>query len=502
MMILKIGNPEILNDTVIFQWNSNKHIPVFNKNTFHIKYQGLNIEDLPIDVFWSVFLSLMVPIVNSIDEESLFLFPKSIPKHVAETWINFHEASKITIYPISEKSYKESLLSKVKKKVSTSKSYEAAVLFGGGKDSTYAYSLLAEILGINNVLLISYVYSWSQDAMSKVDKRRDNFMLTPLKRDLNTKIQKIISDFAAILTDFTKIQIPNVSLFTGPALPVIIKYDVQLLTHTNEFSSYRISDNETNDPDFNFKRSRPEYDYYLSERTNDYYNTSFSINNLSYFLSGPAAFKIITERYPHMTKYISMCESIGNPNRRWCQNCRKCAEYVLYSLCYKNDQKYINVNYFFSEGQYIRNLLENSRNLIPLTEKHENYPWVSSFSASVHFESVCHAIASIDPGYVRNRTSDKAFNNFMLLKSRYGNKKFPLHESFIEPAFNQLNLPYADIIKKIVTHHLSVFKESLIYYYRGNDVCKVDYNVKCEIPNIFSKNHGNFNLSKLENINK
>lgn len=443
---------------------------------------------MPVEVFWSVFLSLMVPIVNTLDEKSLFVFPEDIPKYVAETWINFHSAKKITVYPISEeKSINPSKLMP-KKDSKYDRQYEAAVLYGGGKDSIYAYSVLSEILGTENVLIISFVYSWSQDAILKVDKRRDNFMLNPLRKDINSKIQKIISDFAAILTDFKKIHTPNVSIYTGPALPVLMKYRIHLLTHTNEFLSYRINNRESNYTDFNFKRSRPEYDDYLSERTNNYYNTNFAVKNLSYFLSGPAAFKIISERYPHMLKHISMCESIGNPNKRWCQNCHKCAEYVLYSLCYKYDQQNISTYHFFTDGQYIQNLLKNSKNLKPLTHGHQNCSWTKFFSVAGHYESLSHVIASIDPEYVRRRTSDKGFSNFLKLKSKYGNRKFPLHESLIEPAFRQLNLPYAEKIKKIVLHHCKEIKDPIIQFYRGEGLSTVDYNIKCKVLDIFNEN--------------
>lgn len=489
MITLKIEKPNISNDTVWFQWSSDKNVPVFKRNSFYIKYDGLNIEDIPLDVFWSVFLSLMVPLVNTLDEDSLFLFPEKLPRYVAETWINFHGANKITIRPISkEKTINLSKL-KSKKDSKSNKKYEAAVLYGGGKDSTYAYSVLSEILGTKNVLIISYVYSWSQEAISKVDKRRDNFMLNPLKKDFNSQIQKIISNFTAILTNFTSVQVPHVAIYTGPALPVLIKYNVKLLTHTNELISYRINKNEFNEESFNYERSRPEYDNYLSERTNNYFKTNFAISNLSYFLSGPAAFKIIAERYPNMLNHISMCEFIGNPNRRWCQSCRKCAEYVLYSLHNKYDQKNINLNYFFTKGSYVRNLLKNSENLSHLTSEHGNYPWIPYLDTDTHYEPMCNAIASIDPIYVRERTSDRGFNNFMLLKSRYGNKEFPYQESLIDSAFKQLKLPYSDKIRTIVSNHCKIVKEPIIYLYKGNNLVKIDYTAKCPIPEIFSENH-------------
>ncbi|MCT4595564.1 MAG: hypothetical protein N4A57_15050 [Anaeromicrobium sp.] len=487
MIIVKVQYPEIKRDTVRFFWHTNKTISLFKKNDFYFKYEGLNIEKFPIEVYWNTFLALMVPMFNICKEDVLFIFPHSIPSFMAETWINFHNASKITIFPLSDK---PSIELKTNGDNSNSK---VGTLFGGGKDSGCTFSILSEIYGIKDILLISYVFGHDKYSINKFDNRRENLLLNPLKKDFNVKIQKIISDFQSILTNESHIYSPHTALFTGTVLPVIIKYNISLLTHSNEFINYTTGYYNSNVTKFNFRRSRPEYDNYLSQRINSFFKTHVSINNLSYAISDFVAFKILAKRYPHILKYIMMCETTGNPNIKWCGNCYKCAKYVYYSLYTGHEQYDIDIDYFFSKSSYIKNILKNTKDLKPA--ENGNYPWHPSIGYSEGFN---HIIASINPKDVRKRTSQRGYRNFLILKYRYGNKKFPIYESFIQPAFKKLSLPFSKEIEEIITTHCPAIKDIPKYFIIENIKTTIDYNLNCHIPKIFNVNHP---YEKCENVN-
>ncbi|MTI71475.1 MAG: hypothetical protein FH751_14610 [Firmicutes bacterium] len=493
MIIIGVKWPEINKDTVRFFWSSNEKNPLFKKNNFYFKYEGLNIEKMPKEVFWNTFLSVMIPIFDLSKEDVLFIFPESIPSFLAETWIDFHSAANITIFPLSDKKVNLNSNSKVSKP----KNSKVGILFGGGKDSSYAFSVLSEIYGIENTLLISYVFGYNEKAIARVNKRRENMVLKPLKEELNVKVQRVISDIQASLKNPKDIYRTNIVLFTGTVLPVILKYDISLLTHSNEFISFTTGyydSNGSNVTKFNFRRSRPEYDNYLSERSNSFFKTNLSIKNINYFISGLVAFKLLAKRYPHVLKHILMCETIGNPNKKWCKNCDKCATYVLYSLYTGYEQGEIDIDYFFSESPYIKNILESTKNLEP--NEDGNYPWHPSIGYFGRFSNV---MASIDPEDVRKRTSLKGFNNFMTIRKRYGNKKLPIYESLIIPAFEKISPPYAEEIKKIITTYCPELNNIPEYLNKKNIKTTLDYSLSCEIPKVFKVNHGKKYLDNVSN---
>ncbi|MCT4595563.1 MAG: hypothetical protein N4A57_15045 [Anaeromicrobium sp.] len=481
MIIVGVQWPEIKKDTVKFLWHTNKTIPLFKKNNFYFRYEGLNIEKMPIEVYWNTFLALMVPMFNLCKEDVLFIFPHSIPSFMAETWIDFHNASNISIFPLSDKPSKE--LATINNN-STTVNSKVGILFGGGKDSSCTFSILSELYGIEDILLISYVFGHDESAINKINQRRENMILKPLKKDSNVNIQKIISDFQSTLTNQSHIYIPHTALFTGSVLPVIIKYNISLLTHSNEFISYTTGHYNSKVTQFNFKRSRPEYDSYLSQRINSFFRTDLSIKNFSYFISDLVAFKLLAHRYPHILKHIMMCETTENPKAKWCKNCHKCAVYVYYSLYTGHEQHDIDIDYFFSESSYIKNILKSTKNLKPT--ENGNYPWHPCIG---YLESFSHIIASINPEEVRKRTSPKGYRNFLIIKSRYGNKKFPIYESFIQPAFKKLSLPFSKKIRKIITTQCAEIKEMPEYFNIRNGKATIDYNLNCHIPKIFIKNH-------------
>ncbi|PAB59575.1 hypothetical protein [Anaeromicrobium sediminis] len=481
MITVRVQWPEIKKDTVRFFWHTNKTVPLFRKNNFYFKYEGLNIEKMPIEVYWNAFLALMIPVFNICKEDVLFIFPHSIPSFMAETWINFHSASNITISPLSDKS---SIELSTNHDNSTNVNSKVGVLFGGGKDSSCTFSILSEVHGIENILLISYVFGYDKYATNKIDKRRENMILNPLKKDLNVKIQKIVSDFQSTLKDQSAFYSPHTALFTGTVLPVIIKYNISLLTHSNEFVNYSTGIYNSNITRFNFRLSRPEYDNYLSARINSFFKTDVSIKNISYSLSDLASFKILAQRYPHILKHIMMCETIENPNIKWCKNCFKCAKYVFYSLYTGHEQHDIDIDYFFSKSSYIKDVLESTKNLQPT--ENGNYPFHPSIG---YFETFYHMMASINPEDVKKRTSQKGYRNFMILKNRYGNKKFPVYDSFIEPAFKKLSLPFSKEIRKIITTHCPEIEKLPEYFLLEGIKVTIDYNLNCHVPKIFNVNH-------------
>lgn len=485
-MKVTVNFPKIENDTVTFSWHTDKDVPFFKKEDFYIKYEGLNIENMPKEIFWNAFLALMVPIYKLSQEEVVFIFPKSISEFIAETWINYHSAGNIIVLPLYENTSVELYKNNISSKGLNSK---IGILFGGGKDSTYSFSVLSELYGMENTVLISYVYPTNINSINKVDLRREKFILKNLRKDFNVKIQKVITDFLGTVAKPEYSYAPHIAIYTGTILPVILKYNLTILTHNTEFLDYATGNFNSTKINFHHIRSRPEYSNYISTRTNSFFNTNVSIINLSYFLSETAAFKILVKGYPNIFKYIMMCESTSSLDTKWCLNCRKCCEYVLYSLCYDNKNPEIDYDYFFTKSPFISKIINSNADLKSLDNENSNYPWSPELGSPYHYESFCHVLASINQEEVSKKVSEKGFQNFMVLKNRYGNIKYPIYEGFIEPAFKKLNPPLIKRFQEIVTKYCPPIKEPPEFLYIGNNKVTIDYTLNCHINQIFNKEH-------------
>lgn len=483
MNVVIVNIPKIHNDLIIYSWHSSRKVPFFKKNRFYIKYQDINIEKLPIEYFWHAFLSIMIPVFSFCNEDVLFKFPSPIPSNIAELWINYHDASNIFIQPLVE----------VSNEIKNEGNYlnkNIGILFGGGKDSTYALSVLEEVYGQKNIVIISYVLPYMDNTLEKHDKRRDTFLLNPIKDKMKVKVQKIYTNFYANLTDIKYKYSTNMAIYFGTFLPVLLHHKISLVTFSYEFLSYLTGPYNSDEINFYYRRSRPEYTKYVSDFTSKLIESPLDIVNFNHYISEIGSFKVLAKRYPEKLQDLLMCENITDM-KKWCFNCTKCGTYVLLSMCYGNKYMEININDFFEKSGYITKLVNRIDSSIYERNEDNNYPWIEEFCNRFHYESHCHIVASINLEKCRELLSDKAYNNLKKIKDKYGNKKFPIHESFIEPAFRFVSPPIPEDVKRIVTKYCSV-EESLPKYFKiGSSKHVIDYSIKCNIPNIFDLNRNN-----------
>jgi len=488
MIVVNISLPKIKFDTVTFSWTNSKKIPFFKQNTFFIKYEGINIKNHPIDFFWYSFLSIMTPVYSLCEEEVIFKFPTPIPSNIVELWINYHNAQNIYIYPLKESvsifKYTEGYMEK-----------NIGILFGGGKDSTYAFSVLSEIYGKENIVLLSYVLPYMENAMNKHDRRRDKFLLNPLKVDARVKIQKIYSDFYSNLTKLKYKYSTHYAIYLGTLLPALFKYNLKSITFSDEFITNRTGFYGKNEFVFNYRRIRPEYLKYVSQNTSEIVKKNINFINMSYYISEVAAFKILTKRYPERLKNILMCEHTTEM-KKYCMDCTKCAEYVFLSMCFDNKYLDVDLNDFFEDSKYIKRLFNVTDNSVMQRNEYNNCLWIEEFCPTSHYESLSHVVASIEENKYKYILTEKSFNNLIKIKNLFGNKKFPIYESFIEPAFKRISPPLPNEVRDIVTKYCSPITELPEYIYVKNKKTTIEYGSICDITEVFDvkRNNSTINL--------
>lgn len=478
MVIVNVNIPNIKFDTVTFSWTNSKKVPFFKRNSYFIKYEGIDIKNHPLNLFWYSFLSIMIPVYSLCEEEVIFKFPTPIPSNIAELWINYHNAKNIYIYPLKETqssfNYKEGYMEK-----------NIGILFGGGKDSTYAFSVLNEVYGKDNIVLLSYVLPYMEGTITKHDRRRDVFVLNPLKNKLNIKVQKVYTDFYCNITKQSYKYSTHIAIYLGTLLPVLFKYNLMSITFSYEFLVYRTGLFGKDELIFNYKRSRPEYVKYVAEKTSEIINKNLNIINFNYYISEIAAFKVLANRYPERLKNILMCEHITQM-KKYCMNCNKCATYVFLSMYYGNEYLDIDLNEFLENSKYIENVLKATDGPNIPRNEYNNYLWIKEFSPQSHYESLCHTISSIDIDEYKSILSQKSLINLSKLKERFGNKKFPLYESFIEPAFKRVNPPIPNEVRDIVSKYCTPVDELPKYFYVENSKVTIGYDKICNITDVFN----------------
>ncbi|WP_409295035.1 hypothetical protein V1498_17570 [Peribacillus sp. SCS-26] len=471
MITIRVEYPIVKEDTVQFQYQLSGQMPVINKNGFYFKYPEMLLDDLPTEVFWNMFLALMVPVFNG-KEDVLILFPEAVPTPIVEQWINFHNAGRVYVYPMKDQQKSEYL-------PVVESEPKVGILYGGGKDSAYAFSLLSELYGADNLLLISYVHPSNERKIPDTQMRRDKFILEPLRNKFNIKTQTIITDFRSSLTKACSYRVHS-AIYTGSILPVLLKQNVNLLTHSNEFIQYwtgRFVNREEIKPSFHFLRSRPEYDNYTAKKYNAFFHTNLQIKNFNYYLSDFASFLILAKRYPDMLDHLLMCETT-NPQTKWCYNCPKCLEFALFSMAVGHPPKGFDMERLFT-GKYIQRIIKETTGLKPVSRENGNYPWVSCILG--HFQTFCHAMATVNPDIVKKYVSHEGYNNFLILKQRYGNKSYPIHECLIEPALEHVSLPDSERIKNIVALYCPIVSQLPPYLIWGNVRITIDYKLEIKV---------------------
>lgn len=458
-----IKNPIVNGDTVSFAWHSDKHIHLLKAEKYYVKYEGMNIQGLNKEVLWHVFLSTMLPVFNLSKEKVELIFPVHLPAYLAETWINYHAAANVAITPLSNMIPIKPAIRKNKQS-----NTKVGLLFGGGKDSTCAFSMLSEIYGMDNMVLISYVAPMTRRPIADICQRRERLLLGPLRRDLNVKIQKVITDVRTIIIDKDTTDQIHIALFVGPALPIILHYNLNILTFSYEFNCYYTNYHDSQEEMFHFMRSRPEYCSYIAERTNKLFGTDHIIIDPNFSFSILVAFKILKERYPHMLKYLFMCETIADPNKKWCYGCKKCATMALFCLRYLKGEGLIDINRALAENQFIKNVLDDNK-LLPSAQSN--------------------IVMGIDLQLAREKLTEEAYKNLMALRDKFGHLENECFESFILPAFEKQNLPepLAARLKSIITQHCPTVNEVKTFLYGGKKV-DIDFSLISEVPDVFKHN--------------
>lgn len=481
-----LDEPIIQKDSVTFNWRFSDEQNIFKKTEFSIKYEGLDIESVKKEVFVEIFISLILPVLKSFDEEFIIFSPLEISNYSVDFWLNYNEVDNVKVFPTVnrfESTNSNNILPNKK----------VGIFFGGGKDSLIAYNLHKEIFGEKNLLVISYTFPLNIADFKKLDQRRENFSLSKIQND-NVKVQKISTDFRTIFKQIGDFNNIHTLLYYIMSYPLYKIYGLSYVTYSYEFTHYWNVNNK-GERQFFFKKSRPEFDNYISEYLSKTLNYKFKIFNSNNFISENLAFKLLKERY-NVVENLMMCESVSDPNIKWCKKCNKCGEFVLYNLANKNEISEFDVNEFLTSSTYIEKLIRETSEFEQNRNENGNVIWFDSLITPLHYMSFCHMIYKIDLTFWKTRLSEEAINNLLKLKNWFGNKEYPILDSYLLNALKSLNLDFEQEIIKILTPYAEPVIDDVIPILYGNNQMLIDYRLLYDITKKSRNNLSNIKLSR------
>lgn len=139
-----------------------------------------------------------------------------------------------------------------------------------------------------------------------------------------------------------------------------------------------------------------------------------------------------------MLPHLLMCESTNERDKKWCLNCTKCAEHVLFNLSV-NQKPEIDPNHFFENGPWFVNKIKPK---LENMKKGISGNWFPGLTFHGHIDSFQHVISKINPTIF---SSEEARMNFVRFKTVFSmeNQK---EEHFIQPLANRIQSTNAELV--------------------------------------------------------
>ncbi len=442
--------PAVEGDRVTFSWEEADQSHWCHRHAFEIVYPGLRLDAFSKELFLEIFLSLQLPVFGMYRDGATVQLPLAMPRSTIEWWTGLHRTSHVVVTPSMEGGY-----SAWSKAPVIENPRSTAVFYGGGKDSTLARCVLAEAFGEEEVLLVQMVHPFhlGADSRDRLRIRQQKLMLDPVLAGTRLAAATLETDFVSNLTQ--AVGRPHTNLYTMASLPILLRHGAVRALMSNEITAYWCRRHTRKGVTLGYSRSRPEV--YAAQAGHlrstagieiEYASTHFPISE---FLS----YKILHERYPDAFAKIVMCV-YGGPQRRWCMNCRKCAEYVHFGLVLGHTHRDFDYDSFWTRSSYIQRLVELARIDGERVARTGNQPWHADVSHSYHFASFCHTMSLLRDDAPQRLVPPAARETLGILASGWGNKRYQDLGKVSRDAIELADSPSIRTVASIFTQHAPV----------------------------------------------
>ncbi|HET8523497.1 MAG TPA: hypothetical protein VFL82_09695 [Thermomicrobiales bacterium] len=434
-MKIHIAPPEVNGDTVRFRWDQSGPNPFQAENGFFFRYEDLDLDQFSPDLWTEIFLGLQLKVFAAYDEPIELEFARPVPRPTAEYWLAFHRAGNVTISPIAEVASYDPWVAAPGPRDDRPR-FSRAVFFGGGKDSMLAASLLAEIHGVDRVLLVQFVHPMlpGEGRAQRLERRMDELILQPARDALGFATRRVWTDYQAHFLPAGNLARPHVELFTVGALPALLAAGVTMCVFSYSLTAYftrRLADGTVH---FHYASSRPEVLATQTAHYNAALGVDLTVADVIFPLNAFQTFTMLRQRYDAAFRAIIMCMRAG-VGERWCYGCTKCGYYAILSLACGWVDPHFDYEHFFSRSAFINRIVDYAESGVELTDL-GIAPWRKFVSSSMQFFPFCHAASQISLDLAASILSPDAFGHFLLLKSLFGGRAFPAVEVIPRQAFD------------------------------------------------------------------
>lgn len=428
---LRLHQPEIIGSRVEFRFDTSHIFSLFRNNKFWFEYPGLEPEDFLMDDLYNIGIGMLTSQLASLSCPSVLHVDQPIKKGVKLFWTKYHNCEHVEIKsPEQASDNPEKFYEQRKSKSRLTLGSKIALLFGGGKDSLSIASILQDVdLSFGLISLTNPNFG----SHSNLEKRREENSFMSIAESQGIDIERIRTNI------YIQLRLNmHTELYTACAVPILRKKGYDSLLFSYELCHYYTHMNSSIPRIARFRKSRPETNMLVSSHYRENLNLECNVLNLNYPISEYGAYLILQRRYPDMLPHLLMCESTNERDKKWCLNCTKCAEHVLFNLSV-NQKPEIDPNHFFENGAWFVNKIKpNLSNM----KRGISGNWLSGATDRLHIDSFQHVIAKINPACF---TSNQARENFIEFKEVFSWKN-SLEEQFIQPVANVIHSTNADLV--------------------------------------------------------
>jgi hypothetical protein len=428
---IRLHQPEIVGSRVEFRFDTSHIFSLFRNNKFWFEYPGLEPEDFLMDDLYNLGIGMLTSQLASLSCPSILQVDQPIKRGVKLFWTRYHNCDHVEILsPEKAEDNPEKFYEQRKSKSRLTLGNKIALLFGGGKDSLSIASILQDVdLSFGLISLTNPNFG----SHSNLEKRREENSFMSIAESQGIDIERIRTNI------YIQLRLNmHTELYTACAVPILRKKGYDSLLFSYELCHYYTHMNSSIPRIARFRKSRPETNMLVSSHYRENLNLECNVLNLNYPISEYGAYLILQRRYPDMLPHLLMCESTNERDKKWCLNCTKCAEHVLFNLSV-NQKPEIDPNHFFENGPWFVNKIKpNLSNM----KRGINGNWLSGATDRLHIDSFQHVIAKINPTCF---TSNQARKNFIEFKEVFSWEN-SLEEQFIQPVANAIHSTNADLV--------------------------------------------------------
>ncbi len=428
---LRLHQPEIIGSRVEFRFDTSHIFSLFRNNKFWFEYPGLEPEDFVMDDLYNIGIGMLTSQLANLSCPSTLHINQPIKKGVKLFWTKYHNCEHVEIKsPEQASDNPEKFYEQRKSKSRLTLGNKIALLFGGGKDSLSIASILQDVdLSFGLISLTNPNFG----SHSNLEKRREENSFMSIAESQGIEIERIRTNIYIQLR-----QNMHTELYTACSVPILRKKGYDSLLFSYEVCHYYTHMDNSIPRIARFRKSRPETNMLVSSHYRENLNLECNVLNLNYPISEYGAYLILQRRYPDMLPHLLMCESTNERDKKWCLNCTKCAEHVLFNLSV-NQKPEIDPNHFFENGPWFVNKIKPK---LENMKKGISGNWFPGLTFHGHIDSFQHVISKINPTIF---SSEEARMNFVRFKTVFSmeNQK---EEHFIQPLANRIQSTNAELV--------------------------------------------------------